>query len=41
MLKIGHDVTINTGYTYKVISLDPERGLKLGTFEFVADSSAF
>ena len=36
----GHDATINTGYTYKVISLDPERGLELRTSEFVANRSA-
>ena len=39
-LFIGHDATINTGYTYKVISLDPERGLELRTSEFVANRSA-
>ena len=37
---IGHDATINTVYTYKVISLNPERGLELGTSEFVANRSA-
>ena len=40
VLFIGHDVTINAGYTYKVISSDPERGLELGTSEIVADRSA-